>query len=69
MVSYVRVKLPSARIYVISVLPTNERAQAEYPEVAGKNVVAVAVDKLLREQAASRGYIYPDLAGRVADGR
>ena len=68
MVAYVRAKLSSARVYVVSVLPTNGHAQTDYPEIAGKNAVALAVDRLLREQAASRGYIYLDLAGRVADG-
>lgn len=36
-VQYVRVKSPGTRVYVVSVLPTNDRARANYPEVAGKN--------------------------------
>ncbi|HLZ87678.1 MAG TPA: GDSL-type esterase/lipase family protein, partial [Puia sp.] len=38
-VGYVRVKSPGTKIYVVSVLPTNENARSEYPEVCGKNAV------------------------------
>jgi lysophospholipase L1-like esterase len=65
-VAYVRVKSPSTRVYVVSVLPTNEHARNEYPEIFGKNAVALEVDRLLRSQAADRGYTYLDLASRVA---
>ena len=67
-VQYVRVKSPGTRVYVVSVLPTNDRARQNYPEVAGKNDVARELDGRLKEGAASYGYVYIDLASLVADG-
>jgi lysophospholipase L1-like esterase len=67
-VQYVRVKLPGTKVYVVSVLPTNDRAKDVYPEVAGKNEAAREVDRRLKEVAGSYGYEYIDLAGRVTDG-
>ena len=66
MAQWVRVKSPSTRVYVVSVLPTNAHAQADYPELSGKNAIVREVDGLLRAQAVSRGYTYLDLASRVA---
>jgi lysophospholipase L1-like esterase len=83
MVQYVRVKSPGTRVYVASVLPTNDRARKVYPEVAGKNEAVREVDRRLREEAGpgmgtgsagmgmgigSAGFVYIDLAGRVTDG-
>ena len=67
MVAYVRVKLPSARVYVVSALPTNGNAQANYPEIAGKNEAIHELDRLLAAQALSRGYTYLDLASLLVD--
>jgi lysophospholipase L1-like esterase len=67
-VQYVRVKSPGTRVYVVSVLPTNDRARQNYPEVAGKNDVARELDGRLKEGAGSYGYVYIDLASLVADG-
>lgn len=67
-VQYVRVKSPGTKVYVVSVLPTNDRAKAVYPEVAGKNEAVREVDRRLREGAGKYGYTYVDLASRVADG-
>jgi lysophospholipase L1-like esterase len=67
-VQYVRVKSPGTRVYVVSVLPTNEQARQNYPEVAGKNDVARELDSRLRAAAGSYGYVYIDLASKVADG-
>jgi lysophospholipase L1-like esterase len=66
-VEWVKVKSPGTRIYVISVLPTNEHAAKDYPEVAGKNAVVREVNRQLLDQAAVDGYTYVDLAGRVTD--
>ncbi len=67
-VQYVRVKSPGTRVYVVSVLPTNDKAREVYPEVAGKNEVVREVDGRLRAVAGSYGYEYIDLATRVTDG-
>ncbi len=66
MVQYLRVKSPASRVYVLSVLPTNENVQTDYPEIAGKNATAREVDRLLAAQAVFLGYTYLDLASRVA---
>ena len=65
-VQWVRVKSPTTRVYVVSVLPTNAHAQADYPEIFGKNAAVREVDRLLQAQAVSRGYTYLDLIGRLA---
>ena len=66
-VQYVRVKSPGTRVFVVSVLPTNDRAREHYPEVAGKNEVVRALDGRLRHGAGNYGYIYIDLAARLTD--
>jgi hypothetical protein len=68
MVQYLRVRSPGARVYVVSVLPTNDRAREDYPEIAGKNKVVRELDGRLREEAGDFGYEYIDLASRVTDG-
>jgi lysophospholipase L1-like esterase len=68
LVGLVRVKSPGTRVFVVSVLPTNEHARDHYPDVAGKNAVVLEVDRRLREAAAGAGYTYIDLASRLMDG-
>jgi|HubBroStandDraft_1064217.scaffolds.fasta_scaffold57230_3 lysophospholipase L1-like esterase len=67
-VEYVRVKSPGTRVYVVSVLPTNDHARQDYPEIAGKNEVATQLDLKLREGAAKYEYTYVDLASEVTAG-
>jgi lysophospholipase L1-like esterase len=67
-VQYVRVKSPGTRVFVLSVLPTNDRAKEDYPEVYGKNAVASELDRRLKGEAEQYGFVYIDLAARVADG-
>jgi len=66
-VQYVRVKSPGTKVYVVSVLPTNDRAKQVYPEIAGKNDAVRELDRRLREGAGSYGYVYLDLASRVVN--
>jgi lysophospholipase L1-like esterase len=67
-VQYVRVKSPGTRVFVVSVLPTNDRAKEQYPDVAGKNAAVKALDVTLREGAENYGYAFIDLATRLIDG-
>ena len=67
-VQYERAKSPGTKVYVVCVLPTNDQARQNYPEVAGKNDVARELDGRLQESAGSYGYVYIDLASQVADG-
>jgi len=66
-VQYVRVKSPGTRVYVVSVLPTNEFAGKAYPQLAGKNEVVREVDRRLQDMAASTAYAYIDVANLVTD--
>lgn len=66
-VQYMRVKSPGTRVFVLSVLPTNERAKEVYPEVYGKNAAARELNSRLKEQADKFGFVFIDLAARVAD--
>lgn len=66
-VQWVRVKSPGTTVFVVSVLPTNEHAAAEYPEVAGKNAVARELNLRLQEAAGHHGFVFIDLAGQIKD--
>ena len=67
LVEWVKVKSPSTRIVVISVLPTNTNANTAYPDVAGKNPIVQDLDSRLETQATSDGYTYIDLATSLRD--
>jgi lysophospholipase L1-like esterase/ketosteroid isomerase-like protein len=66
-VQWVKAGSPGTKVYVVSVLPTNENVQKEYPELIGKNPVVREVDRQLLQQAGPVGFTYIDLAARVAD--
>jgi len=66
-VQWVKAVSPGIRVYVVSVLPTNENVGAEYPELTGKNGVVREVDRQLRQLAGKAGFTYIDLAARVTD--
>jgi lysophospholipase L1-like esterase len=63
----VKTKSPGTKVYVISILPTNEDAKKEYPEVYGNNTVAEAVNSKLKENAGKEGFTFIDLAASVKD--
>ena len=60
-VSRVKAKSPVTKIYVHSVLPTNDNVKYEYPEAYNKNHVADSVNTLLRKNAMKNNFIYIDL--------
>ena len=67
MIQYVHIKSPGTRIYVWSVLPTNDDCKADYPEIFGKNALAAQVNTLLRARTVVDNFTYIDLSARVAD--
>ena len=67
MVQYVKAGSPGTKIFVVSVLPSNENVGKEYPEFVGKNPVVREVDRQLQQMATATGFTYVDLAVRVAD--
>jgi lysophospholipase L1-like esterase len=58
---------PMTKVYVLSVLPTNEQAKKDYPEVYGKNGQVFCLDEELRRNADRRGFVFIDLKSRVSD--
>jgi lysophospholipase L1-like esterase len=66
-VAKVQAKSPGTKIYVNSVLPTNENARAEYPEVYGKNAQVNTVDGQLEQQAKGKSFTYIDLKAELRD--
>jgi lysophospholipase L1-like esterase len=67
MAGWIQVKSPTTRVYVMSILPTNDNARIDYPEVAGKNAIVRELNRLLQQDANTLGYTYVDLASRLTD--
>ncbi len=61
---------PNTSVYVMSILPTNNDARKEYPELYGKNGVVQQLDYELHFHAAEKGFGFIDLYRKVvtADG-
>ena len=66
-VGWIQVKSPATRVYVISILPTNDNARIYYPDVAGKNAIVRELDRQLQQDANTRGYTYIDVASRLTN--
>jgi lysophospholipase L1-like esterase len=64
---YVQAKSPDTKIYVFSILPTNDDVKKEYPALYGRNDIVWRVDSLITQHAATDGYTYVDLAARLRD--
>ncbi len=67
MVQYLHVKSPGTKVYVWSILPTNDNCKKDFPEVAGKNALALEANQLLKVRASIDGFTYFDVASLVAD--
>jgi len=60
-VKKVKMNSPATRIFVQSILPTNNAAKAEYPDAVGKNDHVVAINDQLMKLAKKNSYTYIDL--------
>jgi lysophospholipase L1-like esterase len=66
-VARVKAKSPESKIYVLSILPTNDNVKNEYPDVFGKNAQADSVNKQLKQHAQTDGFFYIDLSTVLKD--
>jgi lysophospholipase L1-like esterase/ketosteroid isomerase-like protein len=69
MVEYLHVKSPLTQVYVWSILPTNDNCKKDFPEVAGKNDLALQANQLLKARAPIDGFTYFDVASLVTDSK
>ena len=67
LVAQVQARSPGTRIYVLSILPTNDQVKNEYPEAYNKNAQIELVDRQLRDSAKEKNFRYIDLNTKVSD--
>ena len=66
-VERVRAKSPATKIYVHSILPTNDNVKNEYPEAFNKNDQVRLVNGQLSQKAKTNKFIYIDLDKEFKD--
>lgn len=67
LVAQVQTRSPGTKIYVHSILPTNDRVKNDYPEAYNKNAQIDLVDLQLRDSAKQKNFTYIDLNTKVRD--
>src|SRR5688572_3285396 len=60
-VGRVKAKSPGTRVYVHSILPTNDNVKNEYPDAFNKNAQVNLVNKQLQRNSKEKKFIYIDL--------
>ncbi|MDB5127960.1 GDSL-type esterase/lipase family protein [Mucilaginibacter sp.] len=63
----VHTQSPETEIYVDSILPTNDNAKNDYPDVFNKNDQINAIDDQLERNAKGSRYTYIDLKSKLKD--
>jgi len=66
-VKQVHAKSPGTKIYVHSILPTNDHVKNEYPGIYNKNKQANFINNQLNRNAKDNKYIYIDLHKELKD--
>jgi lysophospholipase L1-like esterase len=66
-VDRVKAKLPETKIYVHSILPTNDNVKNEYPAAFNKNEQSMLVNQQLKRNAKERMFTYIDLRSVLSD--
>jgi len=66
-VQQVHANSPNTRIYVTSILPTNNNVKIEYPVAYHKDLQIDSTNRQLMQHAARDNYIYIDLSKKVKD--
>jgi lysophospholipase L1-like esterase len=66
-VERVKAKSPATKIYIHSILPTNDNVKKEYPEAFNKNDRVSVVNKQLSQKAKTNKFIYIDLDKEFKD--
>jgi lysophospholipase L1-like esterase len=60
-------KSPETKVYITSILPTNDRVKTEYPQAYHKNDQVDLINRELIRHATSDDYTYIDLNSKVKD--
>jgi lysophospholipase L1-like esterase len=70
-VKKIKTDLPQTKVFVTSLLPTNDSAAKEYPNVFNKNYHVENINNLLKISSTKQGYILLDLHSLIknADGK
>ena len=63
----VKAKSGKTKIYVLSILPTNDNVKNEYPEAFNKNAVTVVVNEELKRKAKRGRFTFIDLNKELSD--
>jgi lysophospholipase L1-like esterase len=63
----IKAKLPGTKIYVHSILPTNDNVKNEYPAAFNKNGQSILVNRQLERNARERMFTYIDLNKVLSD--
>lgn len=63
----IKAKSPQTKIYVHSILPTNDNVKNEYPDAFNKNDKVNAVNEQLRRMAKEHDFTYIDLNKELRD--
>lgn len=66
-VERVHAQSPRTKIYVASILPTNDNAKNDYPDSFNKNHLINALDNQLKQNAKGNRYTYIDLKNELKD--
>ncbi|MDP4261697.1 MAG: GDSL-type esterase/lipase family protein [Bacteroidota bacterium] len=63
----VTAKSPETKIYVLSILPTNDQVKNEYPDAFNKNEQVNLVNRQLKRKAKENKFTYIDLNKKLRD--
>jgi len=66
-VERVKKQSPGTKIYVHSILPTNDNVKNEYPDAFNKNETVSLVNRQVKQQAPTKGFIYIDLSQELSN--
>ncbi len=63
----IKAKSPKTKVYVYSILPTNDNVKNNYPEAFNKNETIKSINQNLRQKAKSNKFTYIDLNKILSD--
>ena len=63
----VKAKSPKTKIYIFSILPTNDNVKDNYPDAYNKSAETNSVNRHLKQKAAEGGFTYLDLNSTIKD--
>jgi len=66
-VDKVRAASPKTMILVISLLPTNDDVEKEYPDAFNKNHISLEINRQLQKKSKDGSFVYVDLSKQLQD--